>query len=174
MADKEQLLIRFRGICALINIEPTKKKRAVLIRHQRDNSRIEHHIAYVEFYADDVENFSPELKLRRYTRPGGEGTFARVDLEVPTEIRLKGLLAGDVEEELSYTRDIPHMGKILKEKHDVAKSLLTPNAKDVDRNRAAGVFDMPAGTIIAGEPEATLTRFPKRVSFEPRRLARWT
>ena len=170
---KNELLIRFRGICAHIQIGKTKRKRTILIRHPKDNSRIEHHMAYVEFYADDVDDFSRELTLLRYTRPGVDGTFARVDLEVPTEIRLKGIEAGDVEESLSYERDLPHMEEILKG-HKVAEQLLTPKPSDVDRSRAIGVFDMPAGRLVAGEPEPQLTRFPKDVAFEERRLARWT
>jgi hypothetical protein len=180
MADLEQLLIRFRGICGHINLSnggngnEKNKKRTVLVRHQNGNADIEHHVAYVEFFADDVKAFSPDLKIIKFSRPGVDGRFARVEINDATEIRLKGIPAGEVEEALSYQRDVPHMGEILKRKIDVAKSLLTGSARDIDQERAVAVFDMPEGRLVAGEPEALVTRFPPEVGFKARRLARWS
>jgi hypothetical protein len=181
--DEQQLLIRFRGICAHLDLpggddEKGKKKRTVLIRHRNGDGGIEHHIPYIEFYADDVASFSSDLKLLRYTRPSVDGTFARVDLEDAAEIRVGDLKPGLVQEEVSYQRDVPHLSEILKgfdkESRKVSETLLKPNVKDIDRSRVAGVFDMPAGRLVAGEPEATITRFPAKLQFEPRRFARWT
>src|ERR1041384_2021285 len=173
----EQLRIRFRGTCAhldLSNGNGKKKKRTVLVRHRNGNSAIEHHVPYIEFYADDVQSFPRELKVLQYSRPGVDGRFARVDLDDTTEIRFKGIEPGEVEEEDNYRSDVPHMSEILKkanvQNRKVAQALLVADAKQIDRNRAAAVFDMPSGRLVAGEPEAMITTFPKEVEFEPRRL----
>lgn len=175
-----QLLVRFRGICGLLDLPNSKRKRAVLLRHHTGIAGIEHHIPHIEFYADDVETFSRELPIRLYTRPGFDGRLARVDLDDSTVIRLKNpeiIPAGDVEEEPNYQFDVPHMSEVLKAlgaDTEVVPSLLDPDINKVDRDKAAAVFDMPKGRIMAGEPEAMITRFEKKVKFEPRRLARWT
>lgn len=179
--ESNQLLIRFRGICALIDLPLTsgnKRKRTVLVRHRNGNSGIEHHIPYIEFYADDIKPFPPDLKVLTYTRPGMDGTFARIDLDDATEIRLKGILPGEVEEELNFKRDVPHMSEILSkvgsaENRKVARSL-TGKTSEIDLNRAIAVFDMPEGRLFAGEPEAVITRFEPEYEFAERRFARWT
>lgn len=186
----QQLLIRFRGICAHLDDpndkarkekERTTRKRTVLMRHRNGSLAIEHHIPYVEFYAEDVDSISSGLKLLRYTRPGFDGTFARVDLpenpRVITEIRLKNVEQGYVREERNYSRDVPHFGEILQKfgRKDlrVAPGLLARQGKDVDASRATAFFDMPNGFLVAGEPEAIITRFKPEVEFKARRLARW-
>ncbi|MEA2464177.1 MAG: hypothetical protein QOJ98_1924 [Acidobacteriota bacterium] len=185
---KQQLLIRFRGICSHLDLDARangrsgngngengkKRKRTVLVRHRNGNSGIEHHIPYIEFYADDVAQFSPGLRVFQYSKPGLDGTFARVDLEDGTEIRIAGMEPGYVEEESNYARDIPHMTEFVpRENRDAAHGLLVPDASDIDRERAVAVFDMPDGRLLAGEPEAMITRFEAKVGFKPRRLARW-
>jgi hypothetical protein len=179
---RQQLLIRFRGICSHLDLSTNgngangrKRKRTVLVRHRNGNAAIEHHIPYIEFYADDVAQFSPGLRVFQYSKPGVDGTFARVDLEDGTEIRIAGKKPGYVEQESNYERDIPHMKDIVRDEKSrrAARGLLVAEANDVDRERAAAVFDMPEGRLMAGEPEAMITRFDERVGFEPRRLARW-
>lgn len=196
MADKvqqppaitQQLIIRFRGICALIDLpdknareQKSKRKRAVLLRHRGGDDRIEHHIPYIEFFADDVAKYPRDLEIRQYTRPGFDGRLARIDLDETAEIVLKAperIPAGDVEEEPNYAYDVPHMKEILRTfksvADDVVPSMLVEDATKIDRDRTSAVFDMPAGRIMAGEPESMITRFEKRVKFTPRRLARWT
>ena len=175
----EQLLIRFRGICGHIDLPngkngSGKKKRTVLVRHRNGNGAIEHHIPYIEFFADDVEAFADGLKVVQYSRPGVDGRLARVDLDDATEIRLAGIDPDYVEEELSYRKDVPHMSEVVTG-FEPAESLLTPLANDVDSGRAVAVFDMPKGRLVAGEPEPAITRFPKKITgFTPRRLARWS
>ncbi len=182
--NSEQLLIRFRGICGHIDLSngsTGKKKRTVLIRHQNGNGNgnIEHHVPYIEFFADDVES-ADNLKLIAYNRPGIEGRFARLNLvdELEgVEIRLKGIPAGNVKEEVGYQRDVPHMAEIFPGfvvTDDLLNGLLTPLVKDVDRDRVTAVFDMPAGRLVAGEPEALRTTFIPQREFTPRRLARWS
>lgn len=180
---KQQLLIRFRGICSHLDIDPPgngngakgkKFKRTVLVRHQNGNAAIEHHIPYIEFYADDVAQFSPGLRVFQYSKPGLDGTFARVDLEDGTEIRIAGMPPGYVQEESNYARDIPHMKDIVPPANrKAAHGLTVEEANKVDREKAVAVFDMPEGRLMAGEPEAMITRFKEEVGFKPRRLARW-
>lgn len=185
--SRQQLLIRFRGICSHLDRPPAddtgengydakgrKRKRTVLVRHRNGNSGIEHHIPYIEFYADDVAQFSPGLRVFQYSKPGLDGTFARVDLEDGTEIRIAGLEPGYVEEESNYERDIPHMKEIVPAANrNAADGLLVEDVSKIDRERAVAVFDMPSGRLTAGEPEAMITRFKEEVGFTPRRLARW-
>ena len=175
---ESHLLIRFRGICGHIDIPkrrdgPEKLKRTVLVRHRNGGPNIEHHIPYIEFYAADALTIPNDLKAYQYTRPGMDGMLARVELEEGTEIRLKGVPAGEVEAEPSYLRDIPRMSQIIGDV-EIAKSLLVENANSVDRGRAVAVFDMPSGRLVGGEPEASTTRFGPGIKFEERRLARWT
>jgi hypothetical protein len=86
--------------------------------------------------------------------------------------------AGYVQEEMSYKRDVPHLSEILKgftaENRKVSETLKKSDVQQIDRSRVAAVFDMPGGRLVAGEPEATITRFPADVDFVPRRFARWT
>lgn len=182
--NSEQLLIRFRGICGHIDLSngsAAKKKRTVLIRHQNGNGNgnIEHHVPYIEFFADDVAS-AGDLKLVAYNKPGIEGRFARLDLVDKLEgmeIRLKGIEPGNVKEEIGYQRDVPHMAEIFPDfavEKSLLQELLVPEAKDVDRDRVAAVFDMPAGRLVAGEPEALSTKFTPEGQFRPRRLARWS
>lgn len=186
--SRQQLLIRFRGICSHLDLDRPadgigendydakgrKRKRTVLVKHRNGNSGIEHHIPYIEFYADDVAQFSPGLRVFQYSKPGLDGTFARVDLEDGTEIRIAGLEPGYVEEELNYKRDIPHMKEIVPPANrSAADGLLVDDVSKIDRERAVAVFDMPNGRLMAGEPEAMITRFKEEAGFEPRRLARW-
>jgi hypothetical protein len=179
MPAKEQLLIRFRGICGHIDLpngangNGTKKKRTVLVRHQSDDAEIEPHVPYIEFLADDVVP-SPGLELVTYTRPGDNARYARVNLTEPVEIRLKDVRPGKVSEQLSFQRDVPHIAEILGEEPAVAGGLLAKNAQDVPRALVSGVFDMPEGLLVGGEPEAKSTRFPTGVPFKERRLARWS
>lgn len=183
-ANSEQLVIRFRGICGHIDLSSRstgKKKRTVLIRHQNGNGNgnLEPHTPYLEFFADDVAS-AKDLKLIAYNKPGIEGRFARLNLVEDLEgmeIRLKGKKPGDVKEEIGYQRDVPHMAEVVPG-FDVPKSLLkgllVPEAKNVDRDRVTAVFDMPAGRLAAGEPEAQSTEFVPEGQFRPRRLARWS
>lgn len=183
MAEQQpqQLRIRFRGICGHVSIPGTKKKRTVLVRHNNGNANMEHHIPYIEFYADDVASSSPSLKLVQYSRLGVEGRFARIDLENGTQIQLKGIDPGDVDEQPNYQTDVPHMSEILKKAVaarpgivDVSPQLLG-DGKDAARARTvAAFFDMPAGILLAGEPEGMITRFGDDVGFEARRFAKWT
>jgi len=181
-SQKQELLIRFRGICAHLErpnyddkTKRSMRKRTVLIRHRDDSLGIEHHIPYLEFYPDDLESVSsPQLKVVQYSRPGSDGRLARIEFDNPVEIRMKDLLPGDVEESLSFRNDLTHMDQILGKKAPVSPALLVPEARNIDSNRVAAVFDMPAGRVVAGEPEAMITRFPADVPFKPRRLPRWT
>lgn len=192
MADEsnetmQQILIRFRGICAHVEVDDPKaetqngkgkKRRTILVSHHvNQDSPIEHHTSYVEFCADDVKAFSPELRVRSYSKPGVDGRFARVDLITKgTIIRLKDTDPGDVEEAPSYRRDVPHFSEILKSFPEANRTIapgLTGNINKLDTARAFAAFDMPAGTLFAGEPENTITRFPKNIDYRPRRLARW-
>jgi hypothetical protein len=177
-AAQDQLLVRFRGICGHIDLQERengkgkeKKKRTVLVRHRNGNSGIEHHVPYVEFYADDIESFPPEVNVVQYSRPGVDGRFARIDFDRPTEIRLKGKEPGWVVEEPSYKRGVPHMSEVVRSPQ--IASGLKDTVEKIDTSRAAAVFDMPDGRLLAGEPEAMITRFEKSVGFEERRLARW-
>lgn len=189
--SNQQLLIRFRGICAHIDLESRKeneekRKRTVLVRHRNGNSGIEHHFPYIEFYADDIESFPPEVKVVQYSRPGFDGRLARIDLEDGTEIRIKDLEPGWVKEEANYRRDVPHMSDVLRSlmngngngrnngHGEAAQALTVNNVRDIDLDRTAAVFDMPEGRLLAGEPEAMITRFEKKIQFEPRRFARWS
>lgn len=172
----DQLLIRFRGICAHIDLKDGngngKKKRTVLVRHSNGKSGIEPHVPYIEFYADDIDDFPPEVKVIQYSRPGVDGRFARIDLDEPTQIRIKDREPGWVQEEPNYRAGIPHMSEILP-KVEVASDLKVSDVSKIDINRAAAVFDMPEGRLMAGEPEAMITRFEEGVTFKERRLARW-
>lgn len=184
--DTQQILIRFRGICAHLDLSDDgqggKMKRTVLVRHRNGDSGIEHHIPYIEFYADDLATFSKSLKVLRYTRPGYDGTFARVDLDDGTEIRLKNVQKGVVREEPSYRKGVlrfkeeilDHLGARL---NPIAPRLLVNDPRDIDTTRAMAIFDMPEGTLMGGEPEALITRFERFDSgaeFKARRLARWS
>ena len=189
-SEEQQLLIRFRGICAHLNRNPKKGdgdgddsdgprlKRTVLIKHRNGNSGIEHHIPYIECYADDLKTVPKEIKVVQYTRPGSDGRFARIDLDDTTLIQIKDKRAGNVEEDANYKRNVPHMSEVLKTfpaaSREIANSLLVPDPQDIDRNRCAAVFDLPPGRLVAGEPEAMITRFKSDIEWEPRRLARWT
>jgi hypothetical protein len=171
----QQILIRFRGICAHLDM-PGKKKRTVLVRHRTTDFNIEHHTPHVEFYADDVVSFSPDLNVISYSRPGVDGRLARVDLEDGTIIRIKGATPGVVEEEPSYVRDVPRFSEILKVQPPINQKIaatLLGDISAVDSSRVVAVFDMPAGRLVAGEPEHQLTRFAKIVPFDSRPLARW-
>lgn len=176
----EQLLVRFRGIVAHIDLPKERddtglKKRAVLVRHQDGNGPIEAHVPYVSFLIDDVETISEGLTVLSYSRPGVDGRFGRIELQEGTEIRLRGTVPGYVTEEIGYKNDVPRMSEIVgKGKGDAADELRVPDAKDVDPKLAAAVFDMPAGRLCAGEPEALPTRFKADVKFRERRLARWS
>jgi hypothetical protein len=184
----QQILIRFRGICAHVEVDDPKaetqngngkgkKRRTILVSHHgNQDTPIEHHTSYVEFYADDVRAFSPELRVVSYSKPGVDGRFARVDLTKGTIIRLKDTDPGDVEEAPSYRRDVPHFSEILKSFPEANRTIapgLVGSINKLDTARAFAAFDMPAGTLYAGEPENTITRFPKNINFPPRRLARW-
>jgi hypothetical protein len=176
----EQLVIRFRGICGHIDLpngkngtSRKKKKRTVLVSHHNGHLEIEHHIAYIEFLADDVESFSPGLKVVQYSRPGVDGRLARVALDHPTLIQLRGIKPGYVEEEISYRNDVPHMSDVVGQ-HEVASSLKAEKAKDIDNPHVSAVFDMPEGRLVAGEPEPAITRFATGINFKARRLARWS
>lgn len=181
--NSEQLLIRFRGICGHIDLSNRaagKKKRTVLIRHKNGNGNgnIEHHVPYIEFFADDVAS-ADGLELIAYSRPGIEGRLARLNLDDKlegAEIKLKGISAGNVKEEIGYQRDVPHMAEIVPgfEVNSLLEDLLTPLAANVKRDRVAALFDMPAGRLVAGDPEALRTEFKPEGQFRPRRLARWS
>jgi len=181
--SENQLFIRFRGIVTNLDLpngtRPKGMKRALLLRHDDPDTPIEHHISYIECLADDLES-APGLKILKYSRPGTDGMFARIDLPndpgVMTEIRLKGVKPGPVVEEANYRNDVTHFEQILKnyDQLKIEPSLLGESAADVDASRTVAVFDMPKGRLMAGEPEAFLTRFdPKLVTFTPRRLPRW-
>ncbi|MEA2488337.1 MAG: hypothetical protein QOH21_129 [Acidobacteriota bacterium] len=177
----QQILIRFRGICAHVDVkdgeEPggtrRKKKRTILLRHRNGDANIEHHTAHIEFFADDVDAFSPDLNVVSYSRVGVDGRLARVDLADGTIIRLKNTRPGFVMESASYGRDVPHFTKILPEQNRAIAAGLVGDIENLDTDRAVAAFDMPEGILVAGEPEGTITRFQKSVSFPPQRLARW-
>jgi hypothetical protein len=104
-----------------------------------------------------------------------DGTFARVDLEEGTEIRLKDNNPDYVEEEPSYQRTVPHMSEIIgEEPAKVALRFLAASGDLKDDRVLGAVFDMPGGTLLGGEPEPNITRFDSKVLFKPRRLARWS
>jgi hypothetical protein len=180
---ENQLIIRFRGIVTHLDLNgkrPKGMKRMLLLRHLDTDTPIEHHISYIECLADDLES-APGLKVVKYSRPGTDGTFARIDLPddpgVMTEIKLEGVDPGPVHEEANYRNDVTHFKDLLKNFSDlkIESTLLGELAANVDASRTVAVFDMPKGRLMAGEPEAFLTRFdPKLVkSFTPRRLPRW-
>jgi hypothetical protein len=175
MPATEQLLIRFRGICGhidLTNGNGPKKKRTVLVRHQDGNDDdIEPHLSYIEFLADDVVKHPG---LVTYSRPGDNARYARVDLDDSMEIRLKGIAPGLVSEQRSYLRGIPRMTEILGRKPVVRTGLRVAEAQNVPRALVSGVFDMPEGLLVGGEPEAQTTHFGNDNQFERRRLARWS
>ena len=177
----EQLLMRFRGICAHIDLpngnrsDGSKKKRAVLVRHQESNGPIESHVPYISFFTDDIQGTPTISTIIKYSRPGTDGQLGRIELPPGTEIRLKGLEPGYVTEEVGYRNDVPHMSEIVGEaKATVAEALRVKDANNVDPKRASAVIDMPAGRLCAGEPEAQVTRFDESVGFRERRLARWS
>ena len=187
MGDYQPLLIRFRGICAHLDIKNgaargKKRKRTLLVRHRNGNSNIEHHVPYVECLADDIVALSPALRMLQYSRPGTDGRFGRIDLvdqpDTMTIIRINGAPAGDVTEDLSYEENVPHLSKILNNPDDAtAASALTKPLPPDDRKFATAVFDMPAGTLVAGEPEAMKTRFdsgPAAPEEKARRFSRWS
>jgi hypothetical protein len=189
MGTHQPLLIRFRGICAHLDLDPPKdaargkrRKRTLLVRHRNGNSNIEHHVPYIECLADDVLDISSGLRLLQYSRPGTDGRFARVDLadqpDTMTLIRINGVPPGDVTEDLSYQENVPHFGKILNHRDDAtpADSLIKASPP-VDGKFATAVFDMPEGLLVAGEPEAMKTRFdsgPSAPEEKARRFSRWS
>lgn len=186
MGNYQPLLIRFRGICAHLDLPngaaPGKtRKRTLLVRHRNGNSNIEHHVPYIECLADDVVEISSGLRMLQYSRPGTDGVFGRIDLpdqsETMTIIRINEAPAGDVTVDLSYEENVPHFKNILNDPNDAvpAESLTKPLL--VDRKFATAVFDMPAGTLVAGEPEAIKTRFdsgPAASEEKARRFSRWS
>ena len=181
----QPLLIRFRGICAHLDLtdKNPKRKRTLLVRHRNGNgsSNIEHHLPYVECLADDIAAITSG-RMRQYSRPGTDGVFGRIDLEdrpdTITIIKINGAPAGDVTEDLSYQENVPHFKQILKEGSDATPATSLVNEADrVDRKFATAVFDMPAGTLVAGEPEAMKTRFdsgPAAAEEKARRYSRWS
>lgn len=186
MSDWQPLVIRFRGICAHLDLPngaaPGKKrKRTLLVRHRNGNGNIEHHVPYVECLADDIEAVSPPgLRMLQYSRPGTDGRFGRIDLadrpETMTIIRINGASAGDVTEDLSYEENVPHFSKILNDPNDAKPAAsLTKTPPPVDVKFATAVFDMPEGTLVAGEPEAMKTRFDSGpAAAMARRFSRWS
>jgi hypothetical protein len=182
--SENQLFIRFRGIVTNLDLpngkRPKGMKRALLLRHHDPDTPIEHHISYIECLADDLES-APGLKVMKYSRPGTSGMFARIDLPddpgVMTEIKLKDAPPGPVEEEANYRNDVTHFKDLLKNFSElkIEPTLLGESAANVDASRTVAVFDMPKGRLMAGEPEAFLTRFDSKLvkSFTPRRLPRW-
>lgn len=183
----QPLLIRFRGICAHLDLKngaaPGKKrKRTLLVRHRNGGSNIEHHVPYIECLADDVVDFTSDRPMLQYSRPGTDGRFARIDLpdrsDTMTIIRINGVPTGDVTEDLSYEENVPHFAKILNKGDDAtpAASLMNDLSR-VDVKFATAVFDMPEGTLVAGEPEAMKTRFdsgPLAPEESARRFSRWS
>jgi hypothetical protein len=185
MGDYQPLLIRFRGICAHLDLKSdtargTKRKRTLLVRHHNGNNNIEHHVPYVECLADDISELTSGLRMLQYSRPGTDGRFGRIDLpdrpDSMTIIRINGALAGDVTEDLSYKENVPHFSQILNNKKDAAPAASLMNtAPPVDAKFATAVFDMPEGTLVAGEPEATKTRFDSGpAAATERRFSRWS
>lgn len=188
MGDYQPLLIRFRGICAHLDLNPPsgaargkKRKRTLLVRHRNGSSNIEPHVPYIECLADDIVALSPGLRMLQYSRPGTDGRFGRIDLldqpDSMTIIRINKAPAGDVTEDLSYEENTPHFSKILKNRSnakpvDALRS--TPLPADV-KKFATAVFDMPEGTLVAGEPEAMTTRFDSGpAKATERRFSRWS
>ena len=187
MDEYQPLLIRFRGICAHLDLPngaaPGKKrKRTLLVRHRNGNSNIEHHVPYIECLTDDILALSPELRMLQYSRPGTDGRFGRIDLpdrsDTMTIIRINDVPAGNVTEDLSYEENVPHFKNILNDPNDATPAdSLTKALSSVDRKFATAVFDMPEGTLMAGEPEAMKTRFdsgPAAPEETARRFARWS
>ena len=186
MGDYQPLLIRFRGICAHLdlkkNADGKKRKRTLLLRHRNGNSNIEHHVPYIECLADDVVDFSSELRMLQYSRPGTDGRFARIDLadrsDTMTIIRIIDAPAGEVTEDLSYEENVPHLSKILNNPQDATPAVaLLKDLPAVDVKFATAAFDMPEGTLVAGEPEAMKTRFdsgPAAPEEKARRFSRWS
>ena len=176
----QEILIRFRGICAHVDVNnglapdgKRRKKRTILMRHRNADANIEHHTAHIEFFADDVDAFSPELKVVSYSRVGVEGRLARVDLADGTVIRLKNTPPGYVLESPSYESDVPRFTELLPQQNRPIAAGLVGDIEKLDINRAVAAFDMPEGILVAGEPEGLITRFKKSVNFTSRRLARW-
>lgn len=188
MSEFQPLLIRFRGICAHLDLDTPsaahgkKRKRTLLLRHRNGNSNIEHHVPYIECLADDVLEISPGLRMLQYSRPGTDGRFARIDLpdrpETMTIIRINDAPTGDVTEDLSYEENVPHFSKILNKADDATPAVsLMNDSRRVDVKFATAVFDMPEGTLVAGEPEAMKTRFdsgPAAPEETARRFSRWS
>jgi hypothetical protein len=186
MSDYQPLLIRFRGICAHLDLKngasPEKKrKRTLLLRHRNGNSNIEHHVPYIECLADDVLEITPGLRMLQYSRPGTDGRFARIDLEdrsdTVTIVRINEAPSGEVTEDVSYEENVPHFAKILNKANDAvpAASLLMNSPLQIDAKFATAVFDMPEGTLVAGEPEAMKTRFDSGPAKDTeRRYSRWS
>lgn len=184
MGNHQPLLIRFRGICAHLDLKNGAargkvRKRTLLVRHRNGNNNIEHHVPYIECLADDVLEISPGLQMLQYSRPGTDGRFARIDLpdrpETMTIIRIIQAPTGDVTEDLSYKENVPHFGKILNNSNDAvpAPSLMN-DLQRIDAKFATAVFDMPEGILVAGEPEAMKTRFNSGPAKEERRFSRWS
>ncbi len=186
MGNYQPLLIRFRGICAHLDltkaVDGKKKKRTLLVRHGNGNGNIEHHVPYIECLADDFVEIPSGLRVLQYSRPGTDGRFGRVDLTdrpgTMTIIGINGAPAGEVTEDLSYTENVPHFSKILSDPKDAAPATaLMGDPRRVDAKFATAVFDMPEGTLVAGEPEAMKTRFdsgPAASEDKARRFSRWS
>ncbi|HVR37705.1 MAG TPA: hypothetical protein VMU84_01315 [Thermoanaerobaculia bacterium] len=173
---EEQLHIRFKGICSHVDLggNGTRKMRTVLIRGNHDDV-IEHHQAYVEFNPDDLADggLPADLTLLTYTRTGEAGLLGRIDFGDTYEIRVNAL-PGLVEQDRFFKRGVPSLSEILGRTATVKPSLLRADPQKIDKALVTTVFDLPEGSIRAGDPEREITRFGSSVPFQERYLAKWS
>ena len=170
--------IRFRGLCCFIKDTNGGKyfqRRVVLPTHDHSMD-IEHHTPHIEFLADDLKKVSQGLSTIAYKRPGDEGQYERIELNDAVMIEFLGLEGEDkrITEGPTYKGSAISLHGLAGEKRTLEmKDTVVGPRDEVDPDLIAAVIDLPPGTLLAGPPEATITRFLKPANFEPRRVARW-
>jgi hypothetical protein len=180
LREKEELAmatvtVRFRGICCFI--DPTNgesfKKRVVLPNGgNHHHVGMEAHVPIIEFFADDLKSAPSDVERISYTRPGDDGQYQRIELEEPVMIELLNAEMGAITPGPNFEDSVIHLDSLMSEKLELKRTLLGP-AASVSPALAAAVIDLPGGTLMAGPPESSVTRFPAPVKFQPRRIARW-
>lgn len=168
------VIVRFRGICCFI--DPTKnekfEKRVVVPNMGMHRHDMEEHLQVIEYLADDLKS-AHGFERVSFTRPGDAGQYEYVALTEPVQIEFIGTKPGAVSTPgRAFANSTLHLDELAGKTLQLRSTLLGP-AADVDASLAMAVVDLPAGDLVAGPPDSSITTFPPKVNFQPHRVARW-
>ena len=170
------ITVRFRGICCFIDPEKGGngfKKRVVLPNGKNhEHAGMEEHLSIIEYYIDELSSTVPDgLKTESYSRPGDDAKYQRIELDKPMVVEFLNVVStAKVDPGANLDGRLIRLDQLAP--NVLRRNLLGP-IQNVEGDYAKVVMDLPGGTLMAGPPEASRTRFPDVPKFGNRRVARW-